>query len=164
MSHDPHYWYDDESVVELLEAVRRFRRADNEMRRRMSSGMAMNVTDMQALQYVIATEARGQQAHPGDIAADLAISTAATTKLLDRLEASGHLARSTHPTDRRSVVVASTPHAHDQIRARLLHMHQEMARIAAAVPADARPAVRAFLDALSEQLGSEQGFEPLTPA
>ncbi|MEN0130169.1 MAG: MarR family transcriptional regulator [Brevundimonas sp.] len=164
MSHDAHYWYDDESIAELLEAVRRFRRSDTEMRRRISAGMAMNVTDMQALQYVIATESRGEHAHPGGIAAHLAISTAATTKLLDRLAASGHLVRSTHPTDRRSVVVASTPHAHDQIRARLLHMHQEMARIAAAVPADARPAVRAFLDALSDQLDSEQGFEALTPA
>jgi len=164
MSEPSHFWYDDASVAELLEAVRRFRRADNDMRRRVSARMSMNVTDMQALQYVIATEARGGHAYPRDIAAHLSISTASTTKLIDRLAQSGHLVRSTHPTDRRSVVVASTPHAHEQIRARLQRMHEAMARIAAAVPAEARPAVRDFLDALSEQLDGETGVEPLTPA
>ncbi|ROS30811.1 MarR family winged helix-turn-helix transcriptional regulator [Cellulomonas sp. PhB150] len=165
MTDAPHFWYaDDPSIAELLESVRRFRRADAEMRRRVSAGMAMNVTDMQALQYVIATESRGGHAHPRDIAAYLAISTASTTKLLDRLTASGHLVRSTNPADRRSLVVTSTPHAHAEVHARLGRMHQAMAAIAAAVPDDARPALKEFLDAMSEHLDSEKGSEPLTPA
>jgi DNA-binding MarR family transcriptional regulator len=165
MTESSHFWYpDDESVADLLESVRRFRRADSDMRRRVSAGMAMNITDLQALQYVISAEARGVHASPRDIAAHLSISTASTTKLLDRLAASGHLVRSTHPTDRRSVVVASTPHAHEQIRSRLRNMHEAMAKIAAAVSPEARPAVRAFLDALSDQLDAETGVEPLTPA
>ena len=81
------YWYaDDRSVAEVLEAVRRFRRADQEMRRRLSAGMDMNETDLQALQFVIGTETRGGHAHPREIAAYLRISTASTTKLLDRLD------------------------------------------------------------------------------
>jgi len=160
-----HFWYaDDPSIAALLESVRRFRRADADMRRRVSAGMAMNVTDMQALQYVVATEQRGGHAHPRDIAAYLSISTASTTKLLDRLTASGHLERSTHPTDRRSVLVTSTPHAHDEIHARLSRMHEAMAEIAAAVPDEARPALTAFLDAMSAHLDSETGIEPPTPA
>lgn len=165
MSEVAHFWYgDDTSVAELLEAVRRFRRADADMRRRISAGMAMNLTDMQALQYVIATEARGHHAQPRDLAAYLAISTASTTKLVDRLTASGHLQRSTHPTDRRSVVLTSTSHAHAEIHARLGRMHEAMAEIARAVPDEARPALRTFLDALSEQLDAETGIEPLTRA
>ncbi|MDM7831314.1 MarR family winged helix-turn-helix transcriptional regulator [Cellulomonas edaphi] len=165
MTDVPHYWYaDDPSVADLLQAVRRFRRADVDMRRRMSAGMSMNGTDMQALQFVMATEAAGGHAHPRDISAYLNISTASTTKLLDRLAASGHLERATHPTDRRSVVVTSTPHAHQQIRSRLQAMHQAMAAIAAAVPPEARPALRTFLDAMSDHLDSESGVEPLTPA
>ncbi len=158
-----HYWYADEpSVVELLEAVRRFRRADQEMRRRLSAGMDMNETDVQALQLVIATESHGGQVHPRDIAAHLRISTASTTKLLDRLTASGHLVRGVHPTDRRSVVVSSTPHAHHEIRARLERMHAAMAAIARGVPADARPHVRDFLRAMADHLDSEGSLAPLT--
>ena len=161
---DPtHYWYaDDRSVVEVLEAVRQFRRADQEMRRRLSAGMDMNETDLQALQFVIAAESRGVQAHPREIAAHLRISTASTTKLLDRLTASGHLVRTEHPTDRRSVVVSSTPHAHHEIRERLERMHAAMAQIARDVPLEARPHVGAFLRAMAAQLDSEGGVAPLS--
>jgi len=165
MTDPAHFWYaDDPSVSEILEAVRRFRRADEDMRRRISAEMRMNVTDMSALQYVIAAEQRGGHAHPRDIATHLGISTASTTKLLDRLSASGHLTRTTHPTDRRSVVVASTPHAHTEIRDRLTRMHEAMAAIARAVPPQARGDVSAFLDAMSDHLDSERGIAPLTPA
>lgn len=160
-----HYWYaDDPSVVEVLEAVRRFRRADQEMRRRMSSGMDMNESDLRALQFVIARESRGGVAHPREIAEHLRISTASTTKLLDRLSASGHLTRSVHPGDRRSVVVSSTPHAHHEIRERLARMHAAMAAIVGDVPVEARPHVRDFLQAMAAQLDSEAPVAPLTRA
>jgi DNA-binding MarR family transcriptional regulator len=160
-----HFWYPDEPLVaELLQSVRRFRRADAEMRRRISSGMDMNLSDMQALQFVIAREEAGGTAQPRELARHLGISTASTTKLLDRLTASGHLVRHQHPSDRRSVLVTSTPHAREEIRERLAHMHRRMAEIARQVPADARPAVRAFLEALSDQLDEEGEVRPLTPA
>lgn len=158
-----HYWYpDDGSVVEVLEAVRRFRRADQEMRRRLSLGMDMNETDLQALQFVIAAESRGAQAHPREIATYLRISTASTTKLLDRLTASGHLVRTEHPTDRRSVVVSSTPHAHREIRERLERMHAAMAALVRDVPPTSRSHVRDFLHAMAAQLDTEGTPAPLT--
>ena len=160
-----HFWYPDEPLVaELLEAVRRFRRADTEMRRRISAGMDMNLTDMQALQLVIAREEAGGRVQPRELAAHLGISTASTTKLLDRLAASGHLVRVVHPNDRRSVLIESTPHARGQIRERLARMHARMAEIARGVPPESRPAVRAFLDAMSDELDHEGTIRPLTPA
>ncbi|WP_240646065.1 MarR family winged helix-turn-helix transcriptional regulator [Georgenia sp. SYP-B2076] len=161
---EAHYWYDgDASVVAVLHAVRRFRRADQEMRRRMSEGMDMNVTDLQALQFVIAGEGRGEAVTPRQLSAHLRISTASTTKLLDRLTASGHLARSPHPRDRRSLVLTATAHAHDQIRERLAHMHERMADVARSVPPEAREAVVAFLAGMAALLDEEGGAAPLTP-
>lgn len=160
-----HFWYPEEpAVAELLEAVRRFRRADQEMRRRISAGMDMNLTDMQALQFVLSQEAHGELARPRGLADYLGISTASTTKLLDRLTASGHLVRSVHPSDRRSVVVSSTPHAHEEIRERLEEMHEAMAAIAREVPPRSRPHVQRFLDAMTAQLDREGRIEPLTAA
>jgi DNA-binding MarR family transcriptional regulator len=160
-----HFWYPEEpTVAELLEAVRRFRRADQEMRRRISAGMDMNITDLQALQFVLAREAHGELARPRGLADYLGISTASTTKLLDRLTASGHLVRSVHPSDRRSVVVSSTPHAHDEIRERLEVMHEAMAAVARDVPVGSRPHLRRFLDAMTALLDREGRIEPLTAA
>lgn len=150
----PHgYWYDDDTaVVNLLTAVRRFRRADQEMRRRVSTGMDMNETDMQALQAVVEAEGRGGVLTPRELAAHLGISSASTTKLLDRLTASGHLSRAPHPSDRRSLVLVATPHAHDEIRERLTLMHERMAEIARAVPVGSRGAVVDFLEAMTAEL------------
>ncbi|UJP39128.1 MarR family transcriptional regulator [Cellulomonas palmilytica] len=158
-----HYWYgDDASAAQLLEAVRAFRRADVSMRRRTAAGMAMNETDMRALQVVIARELAGRCTSPHHLATALEISTASTTKLLDRLTASGHLVREAHPTDRRGVVVRATPHAHDEVHERLAGMHARMAEVADAVPRAARPAVVAFLRGVAAVLDDESGIAPLS--
>ena len=53
----PAYGYEDaDDAVAVLPALRRFRTADEEMRRRMSADMAMNVSDLQALRLVITAE------------------------------------------------------------------------------------------------------------
>ncbi|WP_245852069.1 MarR family winged helix-turn-helix transcriptional regulator [Isoptericola jiangsuensis] len=145
------YWYDsdDDDARHLLEALRVFRRSDEAMRRRAGREMAMNLTDLRALRHVIAAERRGDSVTPRDLAEDLGISTASTTKVLDRLTGSGHLERLPHPRDRRSVVVVATPDAHAEVRARLAGAHARMLAAARAVPEHCRPAVRDFLLAMA---------------
>ena len=157
------YWYaDNDSVVQILHALRRFRRSDQEMRRRMSADMDMNETDMQALQIVIAAEGSGRLVTPRELSSSLGISTASTTKLLDRLTASGHLERHPHPSDRRALVITATDHAHNQIRERLERMHTAMREIAANVPDTSRKAVADFLQQMASLLDGEAP-PPLTP-
>jgi DNA-binding MarR family transcriptional regulator len=151
------YWYGtaDAEARGLLDAVRAFRRADEAMRQRASRDMDMNVTDLRALRFVIECEQVGTPVTPRMLTAQLDISTAATTKLVDRLCRSGHLERRPHPSDRRSVVVAATRDAHHEVRARLAGMHARMLDIARAVPVPARPAVREFLQAMTAELARE---------
>jgi DNA-binding MarR family transcriptional regulator len=70
--------------------------------------MDMNATDLAALRMLIVREQRGETVSPHDVARHLRISTASTTKLLDRLTATGHLERQPHPHDRRARVVVLT--------------------------------------------------------
>ncbi|GAA4529663.1 MarR family transcriptional regulator [Brachybacterium paraconglomeratum] len=159
-----HYWYDGEdSAVTLLSALRSFRVADQELRRRMSEGMDMNTTDLAALRFVIAQELSADPATPLRLAQNLRISGASTSKLLDRLTASGHLLRVRHPQDGRSWIVTATDHAHQQVRERLGHMHERMFEIAQQVPAPARAAAIGFLLAMAAQLDSEATPPELTP-
>ena len=65
------------------------------------------------------------------------------------LVASGHVARSPHPRDRRSVLLASTPHAHRTLRRHMRFLHERMAEAADAVPPACRDAVVNFLEAMT---------------
>jgi DNA-binding MarR family transcriptional regulator len=102
--HTPH----DRAVMEVLGAVRAFSDALDRMHGGMKGDMGMNATDLAALRMLIMREARGEAVSPHQVADHLRISTASTTKLLDRLAASGHIERRPHPGDRRARVVALT--------------------------------------------------------
>jgi DNA-binding MarR family transcriptional regulator len=148
----------------LLRAVRHLVRADRDMRSRLSASMHVNPTDLRSLRHVmrVVGSASGDDpaASPGvtprKLADHLGISTAAVTTLVDRLVASGHLTRTPHPTDRRSVLLRPTELARTQMEEHLADMHDRMRKIAATVPESARPAVIEFLEALTREMERDQ--------
>lgn len=93
-------------IDELMAALARLRAAEQELTRASLTYMKLNETDMKALHYLIVCEHQGIVATPGTIAAHLQISSASTTKLLDRLEKGGHVRRSRHPSDRRALAIS----------------------------------------------------------
>jgi DNA-binding MarR family transcriptional regulator len=95
-------------VRDVLRAVRAFSDALDRMHSGMKGDMDMNSSDLAALRMLIVREQRGESVSPHDVARHLRISTASTTKLLDRLSVSGHLERRPHPHDRRARVVVLT--------------------------------------------------------
>ncbi|SFS07957.1 DNA-binding transcriptional regulator, MarR family [Microbacterium sp. cf046] len=104
LAHTPH----DQAVMEVLQAVRAFSDAMDRMHGGMKGDMEMNATDLAALRMLIVREGRGETVSPHQVADHLRISTASTTKLLDRLSASGHIERRPHPSDRRARIVVLT--------------------------------------------------------
>ncbi|MCU1412484.1 MAG: MarR family transcriptional regulator [Rhodoglobus sp.] len=65
---------------------------------------ALNPTDLLALCQIM----MGGPLSPTGLARSLRLSTAAVTTVVDRLEATGHVTRSQHPTDGRAVLVVPT--------------------------------------------------------
>jgi DNA-binding MarR family transcriptional regulator len=98
----------DRAVREVLQSVRAFSDALDRMHGGLKGDMEMNASDLAALRMLIMREQQGEPVSPHDVAAHLRISTASTTKLLDRLTASGHVERQPHPTDRRARVIVLT--------------------------------------------------------
>ena len=98
----------DRAVMQVLQAIRAFSDAMDRMHGGMKGDMEMNATDLAALRMLIMREQRGESVSPHDLARHLRISTASTTKLLDRLTASGHVERHAHPHDRRARIVILT--------------------------------------------------------
>jgi DNA-binding MarR family transcriptional regulator len=101
----------DHAVMRVLTSIRAMSDAMERMHSGMKGDMDMNASDVAALRLLVIREQQGVTVSPRDIAQHLRISTASTTKLLDRLEASGHVERRAHPTDRRGRVVMLTDDA-----------------------------------------------------
>lgn len=96
---------DVDQVVRVLEGLRRWREAERRASEASRRYMNLGETDMKAVRFVIALRNQGRVATPGAIATHLGITTASTTKLLDRLVAGGHVRRFPHPSDRRSLAI-----------------------------------------------------------
>jgi DNA-binding MarR family transcriptional regulator len=65
--------------------------------------LGMPLTDIQCMGL------EAGPAAPSDLAAQLGLTTGAMTKVLDRLEQSGFVARSPDPADRRRIVISADP-------------------------------------------------------
>ncbi len=139
-------------VLRALQEVQVLSDAMDQMHGGIRGEMDMNATDIAALRMLIMRERSGQSVQPQDIARHLAISTASTTKLLDRLTASGHVERRPHPSDRRARVVVVT----DAARADFFrHFGEHLARMRAGMDDysdDELRAVARFLADMSHAL------------
>src|SRR6201995_418873 len=62
-------------------------------------------TDFRALLHVMVAETTGQPITSGELRHRMGLSGAAITYLVDRMMASGHITRQSHPADRRKVIL-----------------------------------------------------------
>jgi len=96
---------DISQINTLMDSLAGLREAERRLSEASRRYMKLNESDMKALHYLVAARNQGTVATPGGIAAHLGISTASTTKLLDRLERAGHILRQPHPSDRRALAI-----------------------------------------------------------
>ncbi|MGI9824849.1 MarR family winged helix-turn-helix transcriptional regulator [Agromyces sp. Marseille-Q5079] len=150
-SNEHRYWFEtaDASAVELLEAVRRHRAAESEMRRRLRADMDMGDTDVAALRWIIAEERDGRAPTSAGLSRELGVTTAATVKIVARLIAAGDLVRVPHPTDRRILLLRTLPEAHGRIRRTLGRMHERLQHVADSFDEAQRGVIIRFLDEMS---------------
>lgn len=93
-----------ESVQRLAVTLRTLDEAHRRYRLHAAKVLGMGHTELTAL--VALSETPGMT--PGALSTELLLSTGATTAVVDRLEKSGHVARSRHPGDRRSLFLHLT--------------------------------------------------------
>lgn len=103
-------------IMRVLSGIRDWRETEERIRLQARTDMDLNENDMRALRFLVASDNIGTVVTPGLLAAHLDISTASTTKLLDRLAAAGHVTRSAHPTDRRALAIAITEDTHRRVQ------------------------------------------------
>jgi DNA-binding MarR family transcriptional regulator len=103
--------------------------------------------ELRILQLLLARRRDGLDVKPSDISRHLGISSASTTALLDRLERQGNVERRTHPTDRRSILIAPTETLCGEVADVVDAYDRRIDAAIAGLSGADRTAIVAFLDA-----------------
>ncbi|MFN3950358.1 MarR family winged helix-turn-helix transcriptional regulator [Microbacterium sp.] len=139
-------------MAHTLRAVQTLSDALDRMHSGMKGDMDMNASDLATLRMLTIREHRGEMVSPHDVATHLRISTASTTKLIDRLVASGHLERRPHPSDGRARVVVLTDKSRREFFQHFGVHLGAMRDLAAHFDDDQLATVASFMDGLTEAL------------
>ncbi|AZH79406.1 MULTISPECIES: MarR family winged helix-turn-helix transcriptional regulator [Microbacterium] len=139
-------------IALLMEALGNLRDAEQRLSQASRRYMQLNETDMRALHYLIVCANRELVATPSGIAGHLGVSTAATTKLLDRLERGGHIQRSPHPTDRRALAITITPETRHAAMETVGRQQAKRFYAAARLTPAERDVVIRFLEDMTEEI------------
>lgn len=99
-----------ERVVQGLQA---FASTRSELGRLFARSRHLHTTDAAAIVEILTAEERGRPLTPARLAERLALTTGATSTLLNRLEHAGHILRTREHSDRRLVTLHSTPTVHE---------------------------------------------------
>lgn len=140
-------------IGDRLHEISRLSRA---FERQVGEALLVNSTDLAAMEYLM-TEG---PLTPSELARRLAVTTAATTLVVDRLVALGHVERHPHPRDRRKVVVKPAAASVAQAVGELMPVIGGVGALAADLSADERRVVEGFLAGVLEVYRSALRIDP----
>ncbi|MFE4213967.1 MarR family winged helix-turn-helix transcriptional regulator [Streptomyces sp. NPDC056844] len=98
----------------LMEGLRVYGGHYAELSRRFAAWLGLHSTDATAVLEIAAAEERGTPLSPARLSERIALSTGATTALLNRLETAGHITRTREHSDRRVITLRSGPHIQER--------------------------------------------------
>lgn len=139
---------DVEEIIDLFEAMRRWRSAADAQREASRRAMRLGENDMRAIRFLMASGDRVVTST--ELAEHLGLKGPSVTKLLDRLEAAGHIRREPHPSDRRALSIVVTPGTRARATASVGADHARRFRIAAELSSEERRAVTRFLSTIAD--------------
>lgn len=136
-------WSDDE--VGAMHALRDWAVAFEELNRHLATWTGLPGSDANALGQVVWAEQGGHPLCPAELARRIGMTTGATSILVDRLVAAGHVGRHREGSDRRRVTLRPTEHAREETRRFLAAAGAEFAATVRDTDAAELRTVRAFL-------------------
>ncbi len=116
-----------------------------EFQRRLARQLRVDAAGLATMEYLLRTGPTG----PTDVARRLDISTAATTLVLDRLQAAGHLTRSPHASDRRKVLLTPAPRSAAAAQGYVDPLLRAVDALTVSLTASEQAVVANFLDRLT---------------
>lgn len=143
---------DIQGVTKVMAALGRLRDAERVLSEASQRYMKLGQSDMRALHFLIVGQHTNAVVTPSAIATHLGISSASTTKLLDRLEEAGHIVRSPHPSDRRALAITITDQTREAAMRTVGRLQAKRFHAAARLTPEERAVVVRFLDDMTDQI------------
>lgn len=140
----------EHTVDAVIDAYRRFRAADLAMTVRIRTETGLSDNELAIVRYLLREKSDGHDVKPSEISRHLSISSASTTALLDRLERAGMVERVSHPTDRRSILIAATDAAATAVASTLEAFESRLVELTESLDPRERHDVVAYLAALTD--------------
>lgn len=112
--------------------------------RRVARELGVDLPGLEAMDHLISSGPTS----PTDLARRLDISTAATSLVLNRLEAAGHIRRERHPTDGRKLVVTAAEDSADEAHRLVAPLIEGVENLIDTLSEQERITVLKFLDAM----------------
>jgi DNA-binding MarR family transcriptional regulator len=100
----------------------------------------LSESELHSLRHLI-----GGPLGPNDLARTLGVTSAASSGIVDRLEARGHVSRQPHPTDKRRTVVVISDSGRTEVMAQMRPMFEALVAADAKLTAEQRRIVDAYL-------------------
>jgi DNA-binding MarR family transcriptional regulator len=116
----------DDEKVGVVEILRDFASLDSELGRAFARTHRMHTSDASAIVEILNSERHESVLTPARLAARIGLTTGATSTLLGRLEAAGHIVRRHDHADRRVVSLHSTQAIHDSAEAYFAPIAEEL--------------------------------------
>ena len=113
----------------------------------------LSANDFRALLLVMVAENAGTPLTAGELRSRMGLSGAAITYLVERMIASGHLRRESHPADRRKVILRYAQHGIDVGRAFFTPLADHTSRALADLPDDDLAAAHRVFTAVLAAMG-----------
>lgn len=145
-------WNEDE--VAVMHRLRDWAVAFDELNRHLGAWVGLSPTDANALGQVLWAERAGAPLSPAQLARQIGMTSGATSVLVDRLEAAGHVTRHRESVDRRRVTLRTTETARAANEAFLGFAGQEVAGALRGSDAEEVRAALAFLDRMTTAAGA----------
>jgi DNA-binding MarR family transcriptional regulator len=131
--------FPEPSPIPML--IREIYQFSQRFERRLGASLEVNTTDLAAMEHLM----QDGPMTPSELATRLEMSTAATTHVIDRLVAVGHVERQPHPVDRRKIVVTPAPASVARAFEELAPMIAGVAAAADAYSAEEQAVITGFL-------------------
>lgn len=118
----------------------------DDLEQALGEELAVNPTDLHAMEHLIMSGPLS----PSELSRRLGVTSAATTTVIDRLAAVGHVRREPHPSDRRGVRVVASDASSARAMGRIMPMIAGVDSVLDEFDDDEREAIARYLERVVE--------------
>jgi DNA-binding MarR family transcriptional regulator len=138
----------------VVSALQKLGEAAHRAENRAVIELHMNPADILATRYLLQAERDEQHLSPTDLSKLLGVTTAAASKLVDRLVESGRAERVPHPTDKRAQIIVPTAIADATIHSTYALIHAPLVSIVNELSPEEATVIARFATTLATALAA----------